>query len=141
MARQRPAPLGGRHLLVAEDEYLVAAALAYALEDLGAEVIGPAATVGEALALVRTHAERIDGAVLDVNLRDERIYPVADILTELGVPFVFTTGYDASSLADGYAGVQRCEKPIDRGRLVRLLTDFRGGRGETARPADQREAP
>jgi CheY-like chemotaxis protein len=124
MARYAPAPLGGRRLLVAEDEYLVAADLAGALEDLGAEVIGPAATVAVALELVRTHLERIDGAVLDVNLRDERVYPVADALMELGVPFVFTTGYDASSLADAYADVRRCEKPIDRAQLVRMLMEM-----------------
>src|SRR3954467_14286390 len=91
----QPESLRGRCLLVVEDEYLIAADLTASLESLGVEVIGPAASVEEALALVHNSSDRIDGAVLDINLRNERVYPVADVLIERGVPFVFTTGYDA----------------------------------------------
>src|SRR5436189_372660 len=91
----QPESLRGRCLLVVEDEYLIAADLTASLESLGVQVIGPAASVEEALALVHNNSDRIDGAVLDINLRNERVYPVADVLMARGVPFVFTTGYDA----------------------------------------------
>jgi ActR/RegA family two-component response regulator len=67
--------LRGRCLLVVEDEYLIAADLTASLESLGVEVIGPAASVEEALSLVDNNSDRLDGAVLDINLRNERVYP------------------------------------------------------------------
>src|SRR5438128_1767265 len=98
--------LSGKCLLVVEDEYLIASDLARALEEVGALVIGPAASVKTALEMVKEN-ERLDGAVLDVNLRDERVYPVADALSAKGVRFVFTTGYDISAIPPAYANVPR----------------------------------
>jgi DNA-binding LytR/AlgR family response regulator len=115
--------LKGCRLLVVEDEYLIAADLTASLELLGVEVIGPAASVEEALSLVENNGSRIDGAVLDINLQNERVYPVADVLTARGVPFVFTTGYDAVAVPIAYACVPRCEKPVDKIQLVRWLSN------------------
>jgi CheY-like chemotaxis protein len=123
MVESRPDSLKGRCLLVVEDEYLIAADLRDSLESLGVEVIGPAASVQEALSLVESNSDRLDGAVLDINLRNERVYPVADVLTERGVPFVFTTGYDAVALPNFYTYAPRCEKPIDKAQLVRWLSN------------------
>jgi DNA-binding NtrC family response regulator len=114
--------LAGKRLLVVEDEYMIASYLACALEDAGAEVIGPAGTVEDALELVESDGDRLDGAVLDVNLRDERVYPVADALAARGVPFVLATGYDKTSIPPAYADVPRCEKPVDKLQLIRLLS-------------------
>jgi DNA-binding LytR/AlgR family response regulator len=118
----QPERLKGCCLLVVEDEYLIAADLTASLESLGVEVIGPAASVEEALSLAITNSDRLDGAVLDINVRNERVYPVADLLTAHGVPFVFTTGYDAVAVPTAYACVPRCEKPVDTTQLVRLLS-------------------
>src|SRR3954463_4894142 len=114
--------LKGRRLLVVEDEYLVAADLAASLESLGTEVIGPAASVEEALSFVEKDGARLDGAGLDINLRNERVYPVADVLTARGIPFVFTSGYDAVAIPSAYAKAPRCEKPVDRTQLIRWLS-------------------
>jgi CheY-like chemotaxis protein len=114
--------LKGRCLLVVEDEYIVAADLAASLESVGAQVIGPAGSVQEALTLVEMDEGRLDGAVLDINLRGERVFPVADALARRGVPFVFTTGYDAVAIPNSYAGVPRCEKPVNKADLARLLS-------------------
>jgi CheY-like chemotaxis protein len=122
MAEPRPDALRDRRLLVVEDEYLIAAALALALEGDGAEVVGPAGSVRDALALVEAEGDRLDGAVLDINLRDERVYPVADALAARGVPFVFLTGYDARVIPDAYAGVPHCEKPVSSALLWRMLS-------------------
>lgn len=113
----------GRRLLVVEDEYMIAMELVSTLEELGAEVVGPAASVEDALALVGSDGDRLDAAVLDINLRDERVYPVADALAARGVPFVFATGYDATAIPPAYAATPRCEKPVDKARLARLLRE------------------
>lgn len=114
--------LRGRRFLVVEDEYVIAADLAASLKALGVEVAGPAASVAEALTLLESDGDRLDGAVLDINLGNERVYPVADVLRGRGIPFVFTTGYDAAVVPNCYADVPRCEKPVDERRLVRFLS-------------------
>jgi CheY-like chemotaxis protein len=116
--------LTGRRFLVVEDEYLIAADLAAVLQDLGAEVTGPAGTLEEALSLVESDGDRLDGAVLDVNLGAERVYPLADVLRRRGIPFVFTTGYDAGAFPQLYADVPRCQKPTDERRLARCLSNL-----------------
>jgi CheY-like chemotaxis protein len=115
--------LRGRRLLVVEDDYIVASDLALALEERGAEVIGPAGSIGAALKLVTEHIA-LDGAVLDVDLRGQRVYPVADALRVARVPFVFTTGYDEWIIPDIYAAVPRLEKPVDIRALTRALSEI-----------------
>lgn len=56
----------GRRVLVVEDEALVAMLVEDALLDAGFTVIGPAATVEEAMHFLAT--ERPDAVVLDLNL-------------------------------------------------------------------------
>ncbi len=70
---------------------LVLMSIETALEDLGCTSILAAATVGEALEVLSGHL--FDVAMVDVNLGGEKSYPVADALTERGIPFVFSTGY------------------------------------------------
>src|SRR5471032_1103864 len=94
--------LSGRRILVVEDEVMVAWALEDMLTGLGCAVVGPAARVKQALAMISAGA--IDAAVLDVNLNGEKSYPVADALAVLGVPFVFSTGYNKNNLQGGYLG-------------------------------------
>jgi CheY-like chemotaxis protein len=109
-----------RVVLVAEDEYFVAQDLAMGLADLGLHVLGPYATVRDTLAAIET-AERLDGAILDINLSGERCFPVADALRCRGVRFVFTTGYDARSLPAAYGDVVRCEKPVAAEKVAAAL--------------------
>jgi CheY-like chemotaxis protein len=87
------ANLEGRHILVVEDDYLVAQVLVDLLEDAGAEVIGPIGWIDEAIALIEDGSQKLDGAVLDINLHGKKSYPVADALAARSVGFVFATGY------------------------------------------------
>ena len=116
-----PATLTGRRILVAEDEYLIAAEVAGVLEEAGAEVFGPVASVTAALGFAAAE-DRIEGALLDVNLRGEAIWPVVDALLARGVPVVLTTGYDAGALPGAYASLPRCEKPTSGRDLIRAMT-------------------
>src|SRR3712207_5045929 len=112
--------LQGRRILVVEDEYMMADDLRRDLEKAGAEVVGPVPSVADALRLM-AQADILDGAILDVNLRGEKAYLVADALRERGVPFVLATGYEQWALPEAYKDVPRCDKPIDLRHLARAL--------------------
>ena len=84
--------VAGRRVLVVEDNYLMATGLAAVLEQAGALVVGPAANIREALALLDPLP---DCASLDVQLGKETSFPIADELAARGVPFLFCTGTTA----------------------------------------------
>jgi CheY-like chemotaxis protein len=97
-------------ILVVEDEALVAFALEEMLGDFGYDVVGPAPSIKAAMKLVA--GERVDAAILDVNLGRESIDPVAGALAKAGVPFVFTTGYtNTSALPNGFKDRPVLNKP------------------------------
>lgn len=121
MAEPKGGSLRGRRLLIVEDEYLIAINLAHALSESGAEIAGLVGSVKDARELIEAERDRLDGAVLDVNLGNDRVYPVADMLLAQGVPFVFATGYDLWAIPPAYAQIPRCEKPIRVSALMRLL--------------------
>lgn len=98
-------------ILLVEDEALVAILIEDQLEELGCEVVGPAATVTRGLELCES--ETFDGAVLDVNLSGgERSDSVAQFLDQAGIPFVFITGYGRPGLSEQFSDVAVLEKPF-----------------------------
>jgi CheY-like chemotaxis protein len=109
-----------RRVLLVEDEYLLADDLRREIEAAGALVLGPVATVGEALRLL-DGPDRPDAAVLDVNLGGDSVFPVARALRRLGVPFVFLTGFDPWALPRDFADVPHHEKPVDARQVLRAL--------------------
>lgn len=111
--------LSGCRVLVVEDEVLVAWALDDMLVALGCCVVGPAARVDQALAMIAATA--IDAAVLDLNLNGQRSYPVADALAGQGIPFMFSTGYHKDSIADGYQDFPMLQKPYVQSELGAML--------------------
>ena len=111
--------LKGRRILVVEDEYLLADDISVILTDAGAQVTGPCATVADAVAKAGT--ADLDAAILDVNLRGEMVFPVADALAERRIPFVFATGYDQWSLPDRFADAVRLEKPLKPAKIIATL--------------------
>ncbi|RHW18194.1 response regulator [Sphingomonas gilva] len=120
MTEAASASLQGLRILVVEDEYLLAEDLARNLKRGGAEVVGPAPSLARARQLVETDSA-IDGAVLDVNLKGEMVWPIADALLARSVPIVFATGYDAAMIPEHYVNLPRCEKPVAVHDLARAL--------------------
>lgn len=110
---------GARRILVVEDEALVAMLVEDALLDAGFGVMGPAATVDEAMALLAR--ERPDAVVLDLNLAGETSTPVADVLAQRGIPYVIATGYGASGLPSGHQHAMVLAKPYDPAELTSML--------------------
>lgn len=96
-------------ILIVEDEAFIAMALEMDLVDSGFDIAGPAARLSEAFAIVET--EKIDGAILDVMLGREEIFPFADRLVELGVPFVFHSGHINKHAIEERYNVPAYKKP------------------------------
>ena len=112
--------LQGRNILVVEDESLIALVLMDALEEAGANVIGPCYTLYECLRLARS--ENIDAAILDVDLAGQDVFPAADALRDRGIPFVFHTGHgEREQLKARFGDVQVCRKPSDMDTLLGAL--------------------
>lgn len=109
----------GQRVLIVEDEYLLANETRRRLVKLGAIVIGPTARVDQALELIQD--EDVDAAILDVHLDGEMVFPVAERLDELKIPYVFATGYDPSIIPARFTGFVLCEKPIEIERIARAL--------------------
>jgi CheY-like chemotaxis protein len=82
--------LTGCRILVVEDEMLVLMNIEMALEDLGCSAITATGSVTGAISLIAQQS--FDAAIIDVNLGGDKSYPVADKLTERGIPFAFSTG-------------------------------------------------
>ncbi|MFC7736748.1 response regulator [Roseomonas sp. GCM10028921] len=101
--------LAGRRVLVVEDETLVAMLVEDTLADAGVQVLGPVATVSEALSVLES--ERPDLAVLDLNLAGETSEPVAERLMAMEVPFVVASGYGAAGLPQRLVGNPVLAKP------------------------------
>ncbi len=112
--------LRGRRVLVVEDDYFLADDMRAAFEGAGAEVLGPVGRVKDALDLL-DGCDRLDGAILDINLSGEKVYDVADALQARAIPFVFATGYDAETIPAQFASVTRYEKPIEPLKVGRAL--------------------
>jgi CheY-like chemotaxis protein len=115
-------------ILVVEDSFLLVAAIQAVIDDLGWVTVGPATRRSEALALARS--ELIDAALLDVNLDGEMSWDVAAALRMRGIPFVFGTGYDASSiLPDDLVGSTVLTKPYRSRDLENRLREAIAARG------------
>lgn len=148
--RLRRRKVTDKPILIVEDEYLIAADLAYQIIEDGGRVIGPALSIGDALDLLRRTTE-LGGAILDVKVENTTTFDLADALTNAGVPFVFFTGYRSVSIPDRFIGVPRVVKPsgwhqLKQGLVAAAERLSNTGRGsfrdsiEAALPALRRQA-
>jgi CheY-like chemotaxis protein len=110
--------LEGLHILLVEDESIIALMVEETLCELGG-IVSYAGSVAEALAALQSHLP--DAAVLDVNLAGEFVFPVAEALSAAQIPFVFTTGYGRSGIPPRWAGRPVLQKPFDDTALARAL--------------------
>lgn len=113
--------LQGLRVLVVEDEYIIATDLMATLEEAGAQVTGPVSDVERAIEVVEEADFKPDCVVLDINLHGEVVYPAAQFLAERGIPFLFVTGYECSSMPKEFADVPCFTKPIDEMNLIMVI--------------------
>jgi CheY-like chemotaxis protein len=111
--------LKGLSILVVEDEAIFATESACAIVAAGGTVVGPAYSLSEAFAMIDGAA--LDGALLDLNLRSEKVFSLADELADRGVPIVFVTGEIWPVIPERHAGCRVINKPITETKLVSAL--------------------
>ena len=97
-------------VMVVEDEPLIALQIAQSLSEMGCEIVGPAASVGEALELIT--AANFDIALLDVDLNGARSFPIADLLQEQGCRFGFLSGIGVAELPARFHSSRLLSKPL-----------------------------
>jgi PAS domain S-box-containing protein len=122
VAAARPArSLKGSRVLIVEDAVLLALELETGLAEAGAEVVGPAYELEEAMALLE---RPIDAAVLDANLNGRSVTPVAEALAKRKVPFVFATGYGETGGAPGGFDAPVIRKPYDVTQVAAAVAEL-----------------
>ena len=107
------------HVLVVEDEIMIALELRDELLDAGARVIGPAVSVAEALRLIEQ--EKPTAAIVDVELGSEKSLPVAQRLEAIGVPFILHTANLTNGLPKGWPRVPVVKKPASGQAVLSAL--------------------
>ncbi|WIM10044.1 response regulator [Enhydrobacter sp.] len=120
-AGQDPGRLDGLNILVAEDDFVIAEYVRTVIEWAGGSAIGPAAMVANARTLAMT--EPLDGAVLDIQLRDGDAVPIMDLLDSRGVPFVVLTGHAHTVLPNRFHHAPYLAKPFEEAELIRRLAE------------------
>ncbi len=111
-----PHPL---RILVVEDEMMIAMLMEDMLADIGHQVVGIAQNLAAAMAMAQDG--QFDLAILDVNLAGERSFPVAQLLTDRGVPFLFATGYGTLGLEGEFKNALTLNKPFQIQDLAKAV--------------------
>ena len=124
-ADDKSRPLRGRKVLVVEDECLIAEDFATLLREAGAEVIGPAESLPQAIRLAQNGSPP-DAALLDIDLDGTAVFPLAEQLRAEGVPMLFLTGMGCGDVPDELADVPCIAKPIIAARVVDELAALVG---------------
>ncbi len=114
-------PLVGKSILIVEDEYHIATELSSQLSSTGIDVVGPTANVDDALALI-SRRPYLSGAVLDIKLGDMNVFPVADELKRLGIPYVFATALEPDQIPARHADRMVLRKPVEDGAVLTALS-------------------
>jgi CheY-like chemotaxis protein len=115
-----------RSVLVVEDDDMLGQAIGLCVEEAGYEVAGVAQSVDDALTTLSDRP--VHAALLDVNLRGELVFAVADALAARGVPFVFVTGQPASSIPETHRHRPLVPKPYYDAALCAALASVLGSR-------------
>jgi len=115
-----------RVVLIVEDEAAIALDLEDNVERLaGHVVVGPVATITAALDAIAS--EKLDGAIVDIELGDGPAGPVVEALKARGVPFVFITGYTERRIPAGFEDCPIVQKSYEREQLLDLMREAANG--------------
>ncbi len=110
----------GLQVLVVEDSALVAMHLEEILNDAGCVVVGVTSTLSDAAEIARTRAPQL--ALLDINIRGEKVFPLARELQKLSIPIVFSSGYaQPMVLPPEFADTPYISKPFEPADLIETL--------------------
>jgi CheY-like chemotaxis protein len=112
-------PLTGRSILIVEDDVLLATDLTVFLRGLGVSIAHAAPSNPAALSALVHYV--FDAAVLDVNLQNEWVFPVANALRDREIPFLFLTAYSPDSVPADHRHRPFLQKPYNNAVLADQL--------------------
>ncbi len=98
---------------------MVAQFVSATLQDAQAIVVGPCHSVQAAQAIL--DVEPVDAALLDVNIADGEVFPVAERLAALRIPFLLLSGYGADAVPADRPGWLALAKPFRMQELIETL--------------------
>jgi DNA-binding response OmpR family regulator len=110
-------------VFVAEDEAMIGLMFEDFLEILGHELAGLCASVQECEAVLDS-AVRFDAAILDCNLADGVVWPVARRMRGAGIPIIFASGDDGYGMPEDLLTIPTLAKPFSLDTLGRVLTEL-----------------
>ena len=112
-------PLAGLDVLLVEDESMVSILLEDMLLELGAGSVRHANRLEAGFTLAAAKTPGL--AVLDVNLAGQAIFPLAEKLTQDGIPILFITGYGREGLSAAWHSHEVLQKPLTLTQLEESL--------------------
>lgn len=109
-----------KRVLLVEDDFLVALETADFLVAQGCEIVGPSPDVTAALEIARS--QKLDAAILDIDIGTQKVWPVAEVLSQRNVPILFLSASSNPSLTPAnLSSVPRLNKPMDHDHMLRCL--------------------
>lgn len=115
-------------VLVVEDEFLTALLVEEALTEAGIRVLGPAASLDQAVELAGY--EGVDAALLDVELHGgDEVFPAAEILAGRNVPFAFVSSCSRDRIEDRFGARPMLSKPFQDREVQALAAKLLMPRG------------
>jgi PAS domain S-box-containing protein len=119
--------LAKARVLLVEDDPLIGLEFQTALSDAGVEAVGPMPDLHHSLTAIMVEGCRFDAAILDVNLRGESTLPLAQLLSERGVPYMFVSGYDLeAALPVELRRAPKLQKPVTGTQLLAAVRSLIG---------------
>lgn len=113
-------PSGSLRVMIVEDETIIALDLSDMITDLGHIVVKVANRIDIGLDFAKLG--QLDLAILDVNVRGGLSFPIAVVLRDLGIPFIFASGYGKRGLIDGFRDAPVLTKPYNIDVLGQMVT-------------------
>ena len=113
-----------QRVLIVEDETMIAMLLEDVVAEGGYTVVGPLGRLAGALAAAASG--EIDAALLDANLHGESVFPIARVLAERRIPFVFLTGYEVRNFPEEFRNERMLQKPFRSAQVLQVLQALLG---------------
>src|SRR3984957_622745 len=122
MAGETQTSPAGRRILLVEDEILICLLIETILSDAGYEVV-VANTIEEAMDAIAQGP--LAAAILDLNLKGRKVYPVAEKLAAIDTPFIFATGGGGRDI-EGFPGRPWVGKPFQESEILAAVNKLVG---------------
>jgi DNA-binding response OmpR family regulator len=128
-------PLADQSILLVEDDIILSTDLAFALTEGGCKAVVPVTSNAAALSAMVHYI--FDAAILDVNVQNEWVFPVANALEAIGIPFLFLTAYAPDSIPAQHRERRFIQKPHHPEGLLDALVELIVGNNQPTAANDE----